>query len=189
MLKKEIELLNMVKSFFFGCGVLYYNKDGSVDFRVEDFPSLKKKIIPHFLKHPLRGTKYLDFISFKEAFHVIEDKEHLTEKGINKLYIIKKGMNSCREFSFSNYYSPNNTMKENIDYIPINGHYINGFIAGDGCLALHTGKHFGTMHLQISQHKNNNLLMMSIANYFKSPSKVYIQSSNYLQINLGGTKL
>jgi hypothetical protein len=86
-------------------------------------------------------------------------------------------MNTKRDFSQFNSYSPSHTKKGNIDYISLNGHYISGFIAGDGCLSLslntHPCKHFGTMHLSISQHINNRLLMESIADYFKSPSKVY----------------
>lgn len=34
------------------------------------------------------------------------------------------------------YYSPNHTIENNIDYIPIDGHYINGFIAGEGIVKL-----------------------------------------------------
>jgi hypothetical protein len=131
MLENETELLNMVK-LFFGCGVLYYGKNGAVSFTVQDFYSIKDKIIPHFLKYPLRGTKYLDFISFKEAFHIIESKEHLTEEGLNKVYTLSKGMNTGRIFSENIYYSPNHTKENNIDYIPIDAHYINGFITGDG---------------------------------------------------------
>lgn len=137
----------------------------------------------------MRGTKYLDFISFKEAFYIIENKEHLMEEGMNKLYVLSIGMNTGREFPVDVYYSPNHTKENNKDYIPINAHYINGFIAGDGCLILHLGKHFGTMHLCISQHRNNRLLMESIATYFESISKVYITRPNEIQINLGGVKL
>lgn len=189
MFENETELLSMVRSFF-NCGILWhYHKDGTVWFRIQDIFSIKNKIIPHFSKYPLRGTKYLDFLSFKEAFHIIESKEHLTEEGMNKLYNLSKGMNTGREFPTNVYYSPNHTKENNIDYIPLNGHYINGFIAGDGCLALHLGKSFGTMHLCISQHKNNRLLMESIAKYFESPSKIYFGRPNDLQINLGGVKL
>lgn len=158
MLNNEVELLKMVKSFF-GCGVLRENKNGTVDFEINDFSSIKNVLIPHFSKYRLRGTKYLDFISFKEASYIFDKGEHLKEEGINKLYLLKKGMNSGRKFSSSNYYSPDHTKENNTNYIPINGHYINGFIAGDGCLFLNTAKHFGSMHLSISQHKNNLLLM------------------------------
>lgn len=106
----------------------------------------------------------MDFLFFKEAFHIIENKEHLTEAGMNRLYNLSKGMNTGREFPINVCYNPNHTKEDNIDYIPINGNYISGFIAGDGCLVLHSSKL--TMHLSISQYKNNKLLMESIAKYF-----------------------
>lgn len=187
MLENETELLYMVKNFF-NCGALsHYHKDGTILYSVQDISSIKNKIIPHFFNYPLRGTKYLDFISFKEALHIIESKEHLTEEGLNKLYKLSKGMNTGREFPINVYYSPNHTKENNIEYIPISGHYISGFMVGDGCLVLHSIKL--TMHLSISQHKNNRLLMESIAKYFESPSKVYIGRPNDLQINLSGVKL
>lgn len=74
MLENETELLSHVRSFF-NCGILWhYRKDNTVWFRVQDIYSIKNKIIPHFLKYPMRGTKHLDFLSFKEAFHIIESK-------------------------------------------------------------------------------------------------------------------
>jgi hypothetical protein len=54
MLDNEVELLKMVKSFF-NCGVLRQNNNGTVDFEINDFSSLKTILIPHFLKYPLRG--------------------------------------------------------------------------------------------------------------------------------------
>ena len=41
-------------------------------------------------KYPLIGTKYLDFMYFKEAFHIFVAKEHLKKEGLNKLYLKKK---------------------------------------------------------------------------------------------------
>lgn len=189
MLKNETELLSMVESFF-NCGILWdYPKDGTIRFRIADISSIKKKLIPHFLKYPLRGTKYLDFLDFKEALNIIESKEHLTKEGLSKLYVLSRSMNKGREFSDNVNYSPNHTKENSINYIPVDGHYINGFIAGDGCLILYLGKHFCTMCLSITQHKNNKLLMESIANYFKSPSKVYLGRPNDIQILLSGTPI
>jgi hypothetical protein len=189
MLENETELLSMVKSFF-NCGVLWhYRKDGTVLFRVQDIYSIKNKIIPHFIKYPLIGTKYLDFISFKEAFHITESKEHLGEEGLNKLYALSKGMNTGRKLYIEDLYSPDHTKENNINFIPLDDDYVNGFIAGDGCLFLNMGKTFGTMHLCISQHINNKLLMKSIAKYFKSLSKVYLGRPKDIQINLSGVQL
>lgn len=188
MLNNEVELLNMVKDYF-GCGYISVDvKLGSLTFNVRDINSINKIIIPHFSKFPLRGTKYLDFFSFKKALDLINLKEHLTEQGINKITKISMTMNSYREF-LGEYY-PNHTSENSSEYIPIDGNYINGFIAGDGCLAFNTkDKNFARMSLQISQHKHNKLLLLSIANYFKSPSKIYYHDINSLQLTLAGIKL
>lgn len=97
-------------------------------------------------------------------------------------------MNSYREFLEE--YSPNHILEKSSEYIPINGNYINCFIAGDGCLAFNTkDKNFARMYLQISQHKHNKLLLLFIDNYFKSPSKIYYHDTNSLQLTLAGIKL
>lgn len=187
MLSNEMDLLQNLMSFF-NCGFITTNKDGSVDFLVRDIKSLDEIIIPHFINYPLRGTKYLDFLDFKYALYLIKNKEHLTQIGIDKLIKISTGMNSFR--LHEELYSPNHAIISNSSYIPLDGHYINGFIAGDGCLSLNTKDvNFARMSLQISQHKNNKLLLLSIANYFKSPSKIYYHDINSLQVTLSGIKL
>jgi hypothetical protein len=45
-------------------------------------------MIPFFLKYPLRGTKYLDILSFKEALFLISKGQHLTEQGIGSLGLL-----------------------------------------------------------------------------------------------------
>jgi len=127
----------------------------------------------------------LDFLSFKEAFYIFENKEHLKEEGINKLYLLKKGMNSERDFSRFDVYTPSHTVQSNVNYIPLSGHYINGFIAEDGCLTLITGNnHFGSVHLSISQHINNRPLIESIANYFYPSIKVHLGRYRDVRIQL-----
>jgi LAGLIDADG endonuclease len=173
-------------NLFFCCGVLSENKNESVDFLIRDISSIIDKVLPYFLNYPLRGTKHLDFLSFI----IINKKEHLLEEGLFKLFTISKTMNSYRKFIGENYYSPSLTVIGNINYIPLNGHYVNGFIAGDGCLSLTLiNKNFCKMSLQISQHINNKLLLLDIANYFESSKKVYKHDKNSLQVTLNGIKL
>lgn len=65
MLNNEVELLNMVKDYF-GYGYISVDdKLGSLTFKVRNINSINKIIISHFSKFPLRGTKYLDFLSKK----------------------------------------------------------------------------------------------------------------------------
>jgi hypothetical protein len=99
-------------------------------------------------------------------------------------------MNTQRDFSPFNHYTPNHTKQSNTNYITLNGHYINGFIAGDGCLTLSRGNnYFGTMHLSISQHINNRSLIESIANYFNPSIKVRLGRYKDVQIHLRSISL
>ena len=109
----------------------------------------------------------MDFLSFKKALYIINLKKHLTKEGIDEIVKISYSMNTYREFSDK--YSPSHTNEKSINYIPISGHYINGFIAGDGCLTLHTKNNIGfaKMAIRISQHINNTPLLLSILAYFK----------------------
>jgi hypothetical protein len=187
MLTNETELLSLVKSFF-KCGSNVIGKNGTISFEVKDINSLNEYIIPHFSNYPLRGTKYLDYSTFKEALAIINSKEHLTKEGLKKIIDMSFNMNSYRKFTKE--YCPIHTIENNSLYMPINGNYINGFIAGDGCLALNTKDNaFGRMSLQISQHKDNKILLSSIANYFKSPTKIYYHDVNSVQLTLSGIKL
>ena len=59
------------------------------------FSDIKEKIIPFFEKYQIKGTKYNDYLKFKEAALLIKNKEHLgvAEKGLNKIIDLKKSMN------------------------------------------------------------------------------------------------
>jgi hypothetical protein len=58
----------------------------------------KKIIIPFFLKYPIKkmGVKALDLYYFYKIVSLIKEKEHLTEKGLTKIELIKSGMNTKR---------------------------------------------------------------------------------------------
>lgn len=89
MLSNEMELLQGVKDFF-GCGnLLFDDKRGTtipvVTFGIRDINSINSIVIPHFSNYPLRGTKYLDYLTFKKALYLINYKKHLTKEGIDEI--------------------------------------------------------------------------------------------------------
>lgn len=183
----KLNYLKWLKIFFDSGHLSIEDKRGAITFGIRDIDSINNIVIPHFTHYPLRGTKYLDFLSFKKALDIINSKKHLTKDGIDEIIEISYNMNTYREFPIE--YCPKHTIEDNYEYIAINGHYINGFIAGDGCLNLNTKDiSFATMSIKISQHKNNRLLLVSIFNYFKSSSKIY-QNTSSMQITLSGHKL
>jgi len=183
MLDNELTLLKQVQSYF-GVGKIYISDKGVVDYLVQDKEGLKV-IVNHFNKYPLRGTKYQDFLDFAKVLEMILNRNHNTYEGKMTIIDISNNMNKYRK----EFYIPNHTIKDDSNYMPINGHYINGFIAGDGSLFLKTKLNFGSMGIQISQHRNNAPLMKEIAEYFSPTIPVVFHSENAVQITISGDKL
>lgn len=97
--RDEQLLINLID--FLECGkvqkkyIKKYNTE-YFEFRVEKFEDITKKIIPFFVKYPITGQKLLDFKDFCKVAKLMNEKAHLTIEGINKIRIIKKGINKGR---------------------------------------------------------------------------------------------
>jgi len=49
----------------------------------------------HFLKkYPLQSSKNINFLSFCEVARLVDNKAHLTEKGLDQIRIIKNKTNT-----------------------------------------------------------------------------------------------
>jgi hypothetical protein len=68
------------------------DKKDMVQFRVFSIKELEI-IINHFYQYPLISKKRADFLLFKEALKLIQNKEHLTIEGFNKIISIRGSMN------------------------------------------------------------------------------------------------
>jgi len=73
-----------------------YLKQSAVYFVVTDFKDIFEKIIPLFDKYAIRGVKSLDYIDFKKVALLINDKKHLSEKGLSDIQSLKLNMNKGR---------------------------------------------------------------------------------------------
>jgi hypothetical protein len=93
---RDIELLKSISNYL-GCGRVEKRKSKACDFAVTSFKSFDEKIIPFFFFNPLYGSKSLELNSFKEAFLIMKNKEHLEVQGLEKLKNIKNSMNTKRE--------------------------------------------------------------------------------------------
>jgi hypothetical protein len=82
---------------YLGCGYIKKYKNKSwVEFVVAKSKDVNNIIIPLFIKYPLQGTKKLDFADFVKVAELMKVKAHLTKDGIEKIQVIKKGMNKGR---------------------------------------------------------------------------------------------
>ena len=90
---RDLLLLNNLVRIF-NCGYVAQYKNREVgEFIVTKIDDIIVHIIPFFEKYQIKGTKYNDYLKFKEAAVLLKNKEHLTEKGLNKIIDLKKSMN------------------------------------------------------------------------------------------------
>lgn len=73
-----------------------YFGSNSVNLQVVRLSDIMDKIIPFFEKYPIQGQKSLDFKDFKRVTYMLNNKEHLTSEGLNKILEIKASMNEER---------------------------------------------------------------------------------------------
>lgn len=64
----------------------------------EKFSDVLGNIIPFFKKYPIEGVKAQNFADFIAIANIIKSKAHLTEKGYEKILLIKGGMNKSRKY-------------------------------------------------------------------------------------------
>ncbi len=86
----------LLKNFipFFNCGYIAQYKNRKVcEFITTKINDIIMYIIPFFDQYKIEGSKYNDYIKFKEAAFLIKNKEHLTETGFNKIIELKNSMN------------------------------------------------------------------------------------------------
>lgn len=73
--------------------IYFSDINNSVKLSLTKLDHIIEIIIPFFNKYPLIGLKTVDFDLFKEVAILIENKDHLTESGLNKILTIKEQMN------------------------------------------------------------------------------------------------
>ncbi len=95
--KDKIILFSLQK--YFGCGNIYFQKDTRPNhqqcyrYEVGKREDLLKVIIPFFKKYLLKfPSKQHDFVYFCKIIECMEKGEHLTNKGLKKLYDLKQKM-------------------------------------------------------------------------------------------------
>jgi hypothetical protein len=85
------KVLLQIQSFFGGIGLIHYSSN-SVTFRVNNLIDLLNVIIPHFMKYLLLSVKYADFKLFVQIIHLLNEKAHLNEKGLQQIVNIQASL-------------------------------------------------------------------------------------------------
>lgn len=93
--ERDAQLLHALKAWF-QCGVVRTNHGDRLAYRVRDRQHLLERIVPFFVKHPLKSGKRQDFEKFRRVLLMMDAGEHLTETGIETIRGIAAQMNRGR---------------------------------------------------------------------------------------------
>ena len=143
-------------------------------YRVSSLKDLNDKIIPHFDKFPLITKKKADFILFKKIISLMNNKEHLTLDGLQKILCIKGSLNLCLsneiKTNFPNIIPIERPLIANQTIIDPN--WLAGFSSGEGCFHVRfkksTRSKLGvqvSLLFKITQHERDKELMKSFIGY------------------------
>jgi len=84
------------------CGTIRYRKDGICYFETRNIKDLSEIIVPFFQKFYIRSNKKIYFGIFCKILSIVERKEHLTKKGMNKILKLRDLMVVGRKRKYTN---------------------------------------------------------------------------------------
>lgn len=96
--EEEYPLLEKVRKFL-GCGFIYLQKEKRLNhaqcyrFEINSQRDIHKFLLPFFKEHPLQSNKKRNFEIFRKISLMVKNKEHLTDKGFQKVVQLKSVMN------------------------------------------------------------------------------------------------
>ena len=178
---KDLNLLYLLQQHLGGTGSIHLARNRDiVNYSMDSIKDLNKLIF-HLEKYPLLTQKSADFLLFKKAVELVNNKAHLTVEGVNKIVNIKASMNlglsDMLKSEFAGY-SPVERPVINYDNVILDPNWISGFVSAEGNFDVRipsTNSKLGyrvQLRFRISQHSRDSILMQKIVEYFGS-GKIY----------------
>lgn len=93
--QKSDLLLNMIKEYL--GGYIGYRKSIDTYYYGSTSFGSAKKVIGYFDKYHLQSRKHISYLRWRKVYRLIQDREHLTEKGLSKILRIKYLINRHEE--------------------------------------------------------------------------------------------
>ena len=89
--QKKKDLLFLIKNFV-GGNIGFRKSQDTYYFNSTSFGAAKK-VIKYFDQFNLLSSKYINYLKWRKAYIIIQNKDHLNEKGLKKIVRLKKTMN------------------------------------------------------------------------------------------------
>ena len=93
--QKTNNILLLIKQFF-GGNIGHRKSQNTYYYGSTSFGSAKK-VIKYFDNFHLQSSKHNNYLKWRKAYIMVQAKDHLTEKGIDKIYKLKNSMNRNSE--------------------------------------------------------------------------------------------
>ena len=91
--QRDLELLKRLHAYF-GCGAIRYSRsDRTYKYESRSIADLTRRIIPHFVKFPLVGSKRKDFEIFADVCGKIHANQHLNGDVLRTIITMAYEMN------------------------------------------------------------------------------------------------
>ena len=91
--KRSLKVLQELCNYF-GCGAIRFSRsDQTYKYEVRSIEDLRKKIIPHFKKYPLKTSKNEDFQKFALICDQIAASKHLNKECLEEIIKMAYSMN------------------------------------------------------------------------------------------------
>lgn len=155
-------------------------------------------ITEHFKLYPLKTQKHADFLLFKKALEIINDKKHLTIEGLHELISLRaslnKGLPERLKLAFPSIKPAVRPVVSNFSLLPNNSnisYWIAGFVSGEGCFFIETSKS-KTHKLGISlslkflvvQNIRDTYLLESFAQFFGCGNSFIVEKSGIITFSV-----
>jgi len=95
--QKEDYLLKLIK-FYFGGNIGYRKSQNTYYYGSTSFGSAKN-IIYYFDKYHLLSRKHINYLKWRKAYIIVQNKDHLNEEGLNKIVKLKSTMNRLSDIT------------------------------------------------------------------------------------------
>lgn len=175
--KKDFNILCLLQQYLGGIGSIHSTSNRDVvNYSIDSIKDLNKLIL-HLEKYPLLTQKAADFLLFKRAVELFNEKAHLTVEGIEKIVNIKASMNlglsNTLQSEFAGYV-PVERPVVNYDNIKLDPYWISGFVSAEGSFDVRipsTNSKLGNrvqLRFRLSQHSRDFILMQKIVDYWGS---------------------
>ena len=168
---KDQALLEQIQKYF-NAGKIYNGPTNS-RYYVSSLTDLEI-IIKHFDRYPLITQKQADFELLKQAFILLQNKEHLTPEGLEKIIAIKASINNGLSDDLKVAFPKINPVDRPVasNTVVQDPNWLAGFASAEGCFLIRMYKAKTSLGMavklvfQLTQHARDEQLMRSFIDYF-----------------------